>query len=378
MTFVRRSLTLAIVGSFAAGALSGGASAADKPEMRKPLESHKAVNVARGLIVKTTAAKPSAAVLKAADEALDANAKIAGSEPISGKISTIDFSKLRLVKGRQRGCCRARRSDQTSYGPHRTRCVARLATRRSTRTTLTTRSRTTCGAGRTRHLWAATASRRLTCGAPQRASRVSLSPYSTPASSTRRLLLRYTQIWLARRSTATTWLAKTRTRTEAKRARTSRPATVMGMTPTRPIRVTGRLVGNVVSTSTTTTNPHPIPGEGSSWHGTSIAGIIAAKSNNASGIAGIAPGVKIQPVRVLGHCGGFDSDIIAGIEWASGGVVPGVPNNATPAKILNLSLAGYEDTEEAYLQTCQAYKEACRPRRSPRRHYRCRGRQRCL
>ena len=107
-----------------------------------------------------------------------------------------------------------------------------------------------------------------------------------------------------------------------------------------------------------TTSTTPIPGSPSSWHGSSIAGIIAAKSNNASGIAGIAPGVKIQPVRVLGHCGGFDSDIIAGIEWASGGTVPGVPANANPAKVLNLSLTGYANSEVEYAQSCTLYNEA--------------------
>ncbi len=50
--------------------------------------------------------------------------------------------------------------------------------------------------------------------------------------------------------------------------------------------------------------------------------------------------MKILPVRVLGKCGGFDSDIQAGMRWAAGLVVPGLPINPNPARIVNLSLGG--------------------------------------
>ncbi|UXH79482.1 S8 family peptidase [Roseateles amylovorans] len=82
------------------------------------------------------------------------------------------------------------------------------------------------------------------------------------------------------------------------------------------------------------------PASSSSWHGTHVAGTIAAKTNNALGVAGIAFNAKVQPVRVLGKCGGYTSDIADGITWASGGTVSGIPANATPAKVLNLSLGG--------------------------------------
>ncbi|WP_088280424.1 S8 family peptidase [Ideonella sp. A 288] len=82
------------------------------------------------------------------------------------------------------------------------------------------------------------------------------------------------------------------------------------------------------------------PASGSSWHGTHVAGTIAAKTNNASGIAGIAFNAKVQAVRVLGQCGGYTSDIADAIVWASGGTVAGVPANATPAKVINMSLGG--------------------------------------
>jgi serine protease len=78
----------------------------------------------------------------------------------------------------------------------------------------------------------------------------------------------------------------------------------------------------------------------SSWHGTKIAGLIGAAANNGQGMAGTAFGVKILPVRVLGKCGGFDSDIQAGMRWAAGLGVPGLPVNPNPARIINLSLGG--------------------------------------
>ena len=78
----------------------------------------------------------------------------------------------------------------------------------------------------------------------------------------------------------------------------------------------------------------------SSWHGTHVAGTIGAASNNGSGVAGINWVSKILPVRVLGRCGGELSDVVDGIRWAAGLSVPGVPPNANPARVLNLSLGG--------------------------------------
>ena len=78
----------------------------------------------------------------------------------------------------------------------------------------------------------------------------------------------------------------------------------------------------------------------SSWHGTHVSGTIAASTNNTIGIAGIAPSARIQPVRVLGKCGGYGSDIADAIVWASGGSVSGVPANPTPARVINMSLGG--------------------------------------
>lgn len=80
--------------------------------------------------------------------------------------------------------------------------------------------------------------------------------------------------------------------------------------------------------------------EDSSWHGTHVAGTVAAATNNGAGVAGVAPGARVQPVRVLGKCGGFFSDIVDAVTWASGGSVANVPDNATPAEVINLSLGG--------------------------------------
>lgn len=78
----------------------------------------------------------------------------------------------------------------------------------------------------------------------------------------------------------------------------------------------------------------------SSWHGTRVSGLIGAASNNGLGMAGVGWGLKLLPVRVLGKCGGYDSDIMAGMRWAAGIAVPGLPANTNKAKVLNLSLGG--------------------------------------
>ena len=78
----------------------------------------------------------------------------------------------------------------------------------------------------------------------------------------------------------------------------------------------------------------------SSWHGTHVAGTIAARTNNGVGVAGVAYNAKIVPVRVLGKCGGYTSDIADAIIWASGGTVSGIPANANQARVINMSLGG--------------------------------------
>ncbi|MFI5315728.1 MAG: S8 family peptidase [Myxococcota bacterium] len=78
----------------------------------------------------------------------------------------------------------------------------------------------------------------------------------------------------------------------------------------------------------------------SSFHGTHVAGTIAAATNNGIGVAGIAWGSKVMPVRVLGVNGGTLYDVLQGVRYAAGlandsGTVP-----PKPADIINLSLGG--------------------------------------
>ena len=63
-------------------------------------------------------------------------------------------------------------------------------------------------------------------------------------------------------------------------------------------------------------------------HGTHVAGIAAAVTNNSEGIAGVAPDASIMPVKVLGSEGGTFAEIAAGIRWAA--------DNS--ADVINLSL----------------------------------------
>ena len=82
----------------------------------------------------------------------------------------------------------------------------------------------------------------------------------------------------------------------------------------------------------------------SSWHGTHVAGTVAAVGNNGVGAVGVAFESKVLAVRALGKCFGYGADITDAIWWAAGGVQPatsqavGLPPNPNPAKVINLSL----------------------------------------
>lgn len=94
-------------------------------------------------------------------------------------------------------------------------------------------------------------------------------------------------------------------------------------------------------------------GSDSAWHGTQVAGILGALTNNSVGMAGAGWNTVVLPVRALGKCGGFVSDVVAGMRWAAGLAVPGVATNPNPAKIINLSLGttgacgAYQDAVDA-------------------------------
>lgn len=96
----------------------------------------------------------------------------------------------------------------------------------------------------------------------------------------------------------------------------------------------------------------------SSWHGTHVAGTVAASTGNAFGVAGVSWNAKIVPVRVLGKCGGWASDIADGIKWAAGVPVAGVSNNPNPAKVINLSLGGRGSCSPMMQEAVNAANEA--------------------
>jgi len=97
----------------------------------------------------------------------------------------------------------------------------------------------------------------------------------------------------------------------------------------------GRLPQNVVKCGNTN----------SSWHGTHVAGTIAALTNNNTGVAGVAFDAKILPVRVMGCNGGSLADTADAIIWAAGLPLTGtsIPINPNPAKVINLSLGAKVD-----------------------------------
>ena len=97
-------------------------------------------------------------------------------------------------------------------------------------------------------------------------------------------------------------------------------------------------------------------GSGSSFHGTHVAGTIAAATNNGIGVAGVSWGSKVMPVRVLGKGGGTLYDVMQGVAFAAG-----LPNDSgtLPAKkadIINLSLGGggYDASAQALFNQVRA------------------------
>lgn len=85
--------------------------------------------------------------------------------------------------------------------------------------------------------------------------------------------------------------------------------------------------------STSDTYPQP-----NSWHGTEVASVLAAATNNGRDIAGVGWNTQFVPVRVSGKCGALLSDTVDGMLWAGGIAVAGAPTNNYPARIVNVSL----------------------------------------
>ncbi len=92
----------------------------------------------------------------------------------------------------------------------------------------------------------------------------------------------------------------------------------------------------------------------STWHGTHVSGTIGALADNGMGVAGINRISRIQPLRVLGKCGGYVSDIADAIRWAAGLPVTGVPPNPTPNRVVNISLGGSGACSSTYQSAIDA------------------------
>ena len=109
--------------------------------------------------------------------------------------------------------------------------------------------------------------------------------------------------------------------------------------------------GDWVSQADKDSNPALFAGcdvDNSSWHGSLIAGIVAAVSDNGVGVAGINWNGRVLPVRVAGKCGAEVADIVDGMRWAAGLEVVGAPLNANPARVVNISFGGSAPCNAAY------------------------------
>ena len=96
--------------------------------------------------------------------------------------------------------------------------------------------------------------------------------------------------------------------------------------------------------------------QNSSWHGTQIAGLIAAVTGNATGVASTSWDGRVLPVRVAGKCGAEVVDIIDGMRWAAGlAVAKGgggfLPQNPNPARIISISFGSSAACNPAYQAT---------------------------
>jgi len=85
-------------------------------------------------------------------------------------------------------------------------------------------------------------------------------------------------------------------------------------------------------------------------HGTFVAGVAAAMTDNGIGVAGVSWGSMIMPIKVMNANGeGAEDDAAAGIIWAAD----------HGAKILNLSLGGYDYSQAEYDAIEYAWNKGC-------------------
>jgi serine protease len=282
-------------------------------------------DVARGLIVRTTSGSPSDAVLAATDAALGTQAQVAGDDRLVPQISTVDFDTV--VDGEVAETTAARleeRGDVVWAIPNRLRRVdARPPV--STNDPLFSRQR---------NLWDTSAGPR--------------GGYSIQAPA----------LWRATKGSPSTIVAVIDTGIVAHPDLAGQlvPGYDFVSSRSRARDGDGRDADPTDRGDWNTSRQCPYPGStASSWHGTFVAGQVAAAADNRAGVSGVAPNVKVQPIRALARCGGWDSDILDSITWASGGRVPGVPDNPTPAPIVNLSIGGTAQSGSDRARTCRAF-----------------------
>ena len=322
VTMTALASVLALAGSTLAAAAQPAA--AEETATTRP-SVDRGPDIARGLIVRTTTGSPSTAVLAATDAALGAQAQVAGDDRLVPQISTVDFDTV--VDGDVAEDIAAQveeRGDVVWAIPNRLRRVdARVPV--STNDPLFSQQR---------NLWD-----------PRPGPR---GGYSIQAPA----------LWRATKGSPTTIVAVIDTGVVAHPdlAGKTVPGYDFVSNASRARDGDGRDADPTDQGDWNTSRQCPYPGsQASSWHGTFVAGQIAATADNGTGIAGVAPAVMVQPIRALARCGGWDSDILDSITWASGGSVKGVPDNPTPAPIVNLSLGGIAESGSDRVAACRVF-----------------------
>lgn len=282
-------------------------------------------DLARGLIVRTTTGSPSEAVLAATETALGDGLEVAGDDRLVPQISTVDFDEVVDGAAAESVAAKLEQRDDVVWAiPNRLRRI-------ETRSPVTTNDPLF---RQQRNLWDTGSNRR--------------GGFSIKAPA----------LWRATKGSPSTVVAVIDTGIvdHPDLAGKTVPGYDFISNATRARDGDGRDADPTDRGDWNANGQCPYPGGAtSSWHGTFVAGEIAASADNGTGIAGVAPAVTVQPIRALGRCGGWDSDILDSITWASGGSVRGVPANATPAPIVNLSFGGMASSSSERKAACRVY-----------------------
>lgn len=346
MLSLRRTVTVAVATSLAFAGLAVGASAEEVADREVaspkggPSVKAKVPDLARGIIVETTTTAPSDALLEATDDAVGGGVVVTGDKPLLTNVSTVDFDEVVPADVAEDVATEiAERSDVVWAAPNRLRQVQTQPPVTANDSLFTAQH----------NLWNRGYTTSSKLGMPGGGG------YSIKAPS----LWRKTQ---------------------------GRPTTVVAVIDTgileHPDLPASQRVPGADTYSTKALDNDGTPGRdndpadpgdwfangqcefpgssNSSWHGTFVAGQIAAATNNGTGIAAVAPNVKVQAIRALGRCGGWDSDIVDAMKWAAGVRVPGLADNANPAAVANLSLGGSPGTAEQRESECKVFNAAAR------------------